>query len=119
MLSCTITRFYNVEKIIGNIQYMIPSNLNSPVRYSELPVYKTEPAYCMLLGVENSLVFEGNSDQQPGFVKIDERTRQLTIYDIDPLTIGTYRFYIRAVEQRSGFEDSTVKFEVNVSCSIE
>lgn len=47
-LTCTSKYFFNSQSNVNNVAYSIPSNLVAKSVTMALPVYKTNPDYCLL-----------------------------------------------------------------------
>jgi hypothetical protein len=47
-LTCTIIAFYNTVKNVKNVNYVISAAMDSKAITMPVPVYETQPDYCLL-----------------------------------------------------------------------
>jgi hypothetical protein len=116
-LTCTISLFYNTVKNVKNISYVIGAAMNSIPMTMSVPVYGTVPDYCLLTPVELSITNESKKET-PEFVLLDKVSNTVSIKSDDPSLVGSYTLRFIAKETRQGFVDSTVSFQINITCEI-
>ena len=80
-----------------------------------VPVYETQPDYCLLQSYDLSL-FDEATKQMPSFIKLTQSS--VSIQSDDPSLTGTFTLRFTAKEKRLGFSDSTVSFQVSFGCTI-
>ena len=116
-LTCTTKLFKNTEVNVKNIAYVVPADLNSLPVKMVLPVYKTDPEYCLLQPYTIMLLDDSTaSTQLPGFLTVDKTS--VTIFNKDPAITGKFVFRFVATEPRFGLVDRAVTFSVTITCTV-
>jgi len=114
-LTCTTKLFKNTEVNVNNIVYTIPADLNSKPVILPLPVYQTDPKYCLLQPYSLVLV-DANSGQLPSFISLN--SSGVTILTNDPTITSQFEFKFIATEPRFNLVDKSVSFSVTFKCEI-
>jgi len=102
---------------VKNLSYVVPADLNSLPEKMALPVYKTDPEYCLLQPYTIELLDDSTaSTKLPGFISVDKTS--VTILNKDPAVTGKFLFRFVATEPRFGLVDRAVTFSVTITCTI-
>lgn len=100
-----------------NVAYEVPADLNSLPVKMVLPVYKTDPEYCLLQPYKIELLDDSTaSTKLPGFITFDKIN--VTILNKDPAVTGKFVFRFVATEPRFGLVDRAVTFSVTITCRV-